>query len=257
MLSNPFRINKGLLALATLSAVLLLGTPQSANATLAIYLQEDAGPIVLVNSTTDFNPAGVTFSGTFGPTGVGGTDFQVTVQSGSSDNGANASDLLAATNAITNLSSATHTLHVWASQNNYTLPPGTPLNVESGLGGSVTTATLTFTNIFQAYADRLNNLLGTPAAGPAIADFTNGPQTAIPTGSTFDTGSAVGQFARTDNNLYSLTSVANIQLTAGARINFSDHIRVTPVPEPATIGMAVSSLPILGLLWARRRRQRA
>jgi hypothetical protein len=38
MLHRPVRINKGLLALAALGTVFLLGTPQSARATLAIFL---------------------------------------------------------------------------------------------------------------------------------------------------------------------------------------------------------------------------
>jgi hypothetical protein len=254
MLHRPVRINKGLLALATLAAVFLLGTPQTARANINIYLQEDAGSIFLVGTGADFTSA--TFTGTFGPGGVGGTDFSVTIEGGSSTNNATLSDLLNSTNAIQNTSSATHTLHVWVSQANYTLPAGTPLSVESGLGGSVNNGTLTLANIYQAYADKNNNQLGTPAAGPAITDFTNGPQTAAANGSTFDTGSAVGAFSRTGN--FSLTSVANIALTAGSKINFSAHVNVTGpgtvIPEPSTMALAgLGSLGLIGYALRRRR----
>jgi hypothetical protein len=244
MLHRPIRINKGLLALATLTAVFLLGTPQSARASLNIYLQEDAGPISLVGTAADFTS--VSFTGTFG-------DFSVTIQGASSLNSAPLSNLLNSTNSVVNNSTATHTLHVWASQNNYTLPAGTPLSVESGLGGSVNNPTVTLTNIFQAYADKNNNLLGTPAPGAAITDFTNGPQTALQTGTTFDTGSAVGSFTRTGN--YSLTSEANIQLTGGGSIGFQSHVNVRPVPEPST--MALAGLGALGLIGYGLRRRKA
>jgi MYXO-CTERM domain-containing protein len=234
-----------------LGAILALCGP-SAHADLALFLQEDAGNIVEVAHTTDFNPLGVSFSGTFGPGGIGGTDFTVTIQGASSDNGATLSDLLTSANKITNTSSVTHTLHLWASQDNYSLPAGTPLQVESGMGGSITNPTLTLTGVFQAYADKNNDLLGTPTAGAAITDFTNGLQNATASASTYGTGSAFGSFTRTGD--YSLTQVANITLTAGGKINFAAHENVTAIPEPST--MAIAGLGALGLigygLWRRR-----
>jgi hypothetical protein len=235
-----------------LGAILAMCAPP-AHADLAIFLQEDAGNIVEVAHTTDFNPLGVTFSGTFGPGGTGGTDFTVTIQGASSANGATLSDLLTSATRITNTSGATHTLHVWASQNNYSLPAGTPLQVESGMGGSMTNGTLTLTGIFQAYADKINDLLGTPTAGAAITDFTNGPQNATASGSTYDTGSALGSFTRTGN--YSLTQVANSTLTAGGQVNFAAHENVTMVPEPST--MAIAGLGALGLIGYGLPRRRA
>jgi hypothetical protein len=239
-------------SIAMLGTILAMCAPP-AHADLALFLQEDAGNIFEVAHTTDFNPAGVVFSGNFGPGGVGGTDFFVTIQSASSDDGATLSDLLTGTNRITNNSGATHTLMVWASQNNYSLPAGTPLRVESGMSGTVSIGTLTLSNIFQAYADKGNDLLGTPTAGAAITDFTNGPQTGVLNGSTFDTGSASGLFTRTGS--YSLTQVANIQLTAGGRMNFSAHEHVTAVPELST--MAIAGLGALGLIGYGLRRRRA
>jgi hypothetical protein len=231
-----------------LGAILAVGVVP-AHADLNIYLQEDAGQIVLVGSAANFTS--VSFSGTFGPTGIGGTDFRVTIDGASSDNGATLSDLLSSDNAIQNISRATHTLSVWASQNDYTLPAGSQLQVESSMGGSVNHPTLTLSNIFQAYADKNNNLLGTPFPGPAITDFTNGTQNATASGTAFDTGSAIGFFSRTGN--FSLTQVSNIRLTTGGIMNFSAHENLTPVPEPST--MAIAGLGVLGLIaYGLRRR---
>jgi hypothetical protein len=226
-----------------LGAILAIGVVP-AHADLTISLQEDGGPIVNVGTAPNFTS--VSFSGTFG-------DFRVTIDGASSDNSSPESDLLSSDNAILNTSGATHTLHVWASQNDYTMPTGSPLNVESSMGGSVNHPTLSLSNIFQAYADKNNNLLGSPAPGPAITDFTNGTQNATANGTAFDTGSAHGLFTRTGN--YSLTTVANIRLTGGGDVNFSAHENVTAVPEPST--MAIAGLGVLGLIGYGLRRRLA
>ncbi len=92
-----------------------------------------------------------------------------------------------------------HTLTLYATQTDYTLPAGDPLFVASGLGGTVTSfGDLSGGIAFQAYADSDNNALG-------LADFTNGPQNAVFTLNTFDTGTVTGVFDRDGD--YSLTSV--------------------------------------------------
>jgi hypothetical protein len=208
-----------------------------AHADLEIALQEDAGAVTVVATGPSFTTA--SFTGNFG-------DFTVTLFGASSDNGASLSDLLESTVSVKNNSAATHTLHLYVTQNGYTLPSGTTLRVESGLGGSVNAGSVTLTNIFQAYADKNNNLFGT-------ADFTNGPQNASQVGSTFDTGSATGNFTRLATP-YSVTSVANLQLTAGGQVNKADHINLTAVPEPTSVLLLGSGL--VGLAAMARRRSR-
>ena len=102
-------------------------------------------------------------------------------------------------------------------QDDFTLPTGSPLSVESGMGGSVNTGSLSLANIFQASASSTNN---------TTFDFTNGPQTAVPAGSTFQTGSATGLFNRTAGGPYALSSTAAINLSAGGQINYSNHVNV-------------------------------
>jgi hypothetical protein len=237
---------------AALVGAVVLGAPTRARAEFALFLQEagvNGGQITQVASGADF--AGAMFNGTYG-------DFKVSFLGGAADNGATLSDLLSSTTAVTNTSGTTKTLNLWVSQNNYTLPAGSLLAGESGLGGSGTNGTLGLTGIFQAYADANNNLLAkdTLTGGAAVTDFTNGPQNATPTGTTFDTGSAIGLFTRTGP--YSLTSVASITLSAGGTINYADHVNVTSVPAPAGVVLALTALPCLGFGgWLRRRAVRA
>jgi hypothetical protein len=188
--------------------------------TLILSLQEagvNGGAFTVVDTEADFTAA--SFTGTYG-------DFKIKILGGSSDNGATQSDLLSSTTTVENIGSSTATLNLQVFQDNYTLPTGTPLSVESGLGGSVNGGTLDLTNIFQAYASSSNN---------TTFDFTNGPQTATPTGSTFQTGSTTGLFGRTAGQPYSLASITTIKLSAGGMINYSSHVNVTVAPL-VTIG---------------------
>ncbi|MDB5311193.1 MAG: conserved repeat domain protein, partial [Gemmataceae bacterium] len=182
---------------------------------LMLILQEagvNGGVPTVVSTAADFTST--SFTGTYG-------DFSVKIFGGASDNAADLSDLLSSTTAVQNIGTSTATLNLTMFQDNYTLPAGGPLELESGLGGSVNSGTFTLANIFQAYASSTNN---------TTFDFTNGPQSATATGSTFKTGSATGLFNRTPGSPYSLSSAVAINLTAGGKINFASHVNVNPIP---------------------------
>jgi len=235
-----------LLTLAALTAVSLLGTPRRADASLVLALQEagtNGGAVTIVDSQADFT--GVTYNTTYGAA------FRITLFGGSSDNDAAVSDLLSAVTSIRNISASTQTIKIFLGQNNYTLPSSTPLSVESGMGGSVNNGNLGLTGIFQAFANNNNQALD-------ITAFTNGPQNGSQTGSTFDTGSAVGLFNRTSAvSQFALVSVATITLSAGASINYSSHVNVTTaVPEPGSVVSAAVGLSCIGGVSVMRRRKR-
>jgi len=232
------------LAVAALIGAAILGAPTQANAAFQLALQEagiNGGAITVVSSGSDFQAGGITFSGVYG-------DFTVSILGGTSNNGALQSNILSSTTSVTNNDGAGKTLNLFVTQTNYTLPTGTSLAVESGLGGSlIGISTVTLAGIFQAYADKNNNALG-------LTDFTNGTQTATQSGTTYDTGSAVGAFTRLATP-YSLTSVARLTISAGGTVNYSDHVNVTATPEPATVVLALTGLPVLGIgSWLRRRK---
>jgi len=231
------RLRSFLSVAAAVAGVAFLASPSSVRADFKIYLQEDGGAITEVQSGPDFTA--LSFDGVYG-------DFAVTLLAGTSHNKPAKSDLLGSTLAVENTSGTAHTLAVYVSQTNYTLPTGAKLNVESGLGGSVITGTVGLAGIFQAYADKNNALLGN--------SFTTGSQTAIQSGTTLQTGSAFGVFNR-DVTPFSLTTVTTLNLSGGALVNFADHENVTPAPAPAGLALALTALPCLGIgSWLRRRK---
>jgi hypothetical protein len=206
---------------------------------LVLALQEagvNGGALTVVATAADFTS--VSFTGTYG-------DFKVTISGGSSDNGASLSDLLSSATSVRNLSGTSKTLNVWVSQTDYTLPAGSPLSVESGLGGSVNPDAVGLTNVFQAYADKNNNLFGT-------SDFTNGPQSATRTGATFVTGSATGLFNRTVGDPFSLSGHVAITLTGGGQVNFSGHVNTTATVHnvPTVVLNAPTILSVGGVFTA-------
>jgi len=231
---------------AAVAVISLIASGSSAQAAFEIALQEagvNGGAITMVASGTDFQAFGIAFSGTYG-------DFDVTSFSGSSDNDGTLSDLLQSTTSVKNanhLNSGTRTLTLYVTQSNYTLPAGTPLRVESGMGGSVNNGTLGLTGIFQAFADKNNNPYG-------LTDFSNGPQNATANLTSFDTGSHTGLFARIAGNQYSITTVVTFTLSAGGKAGFQSHANVSPTPAPAGLVLALTGVPFLGLgAWIRRK----
>jgi hypothetical protein len=239
-------MNKFRLIAPTLALVALLFSASPSRADLELALSEDGGSRTVVATGASFTAA--SFTGNFG--GATGNDFTVTILGGSSSNGATLSDLLSSTVRVTNNTGAQHTLQIFLTQTDYTLPAGTPLSVESGLGGTVNVGTVGLKGIFQGYADRNNGLFGT-------SDFTNGPQDAKLTGSTLDTGSATGSFPRTAGQSYSLTSITTLAMSGGGSLNYANHINVTStavVPAPAGLVLAASGAVALALARLRRRK---
>lgn len=224
--------------LVVLATAFTLSMPSSAQATASLSWQEDGGAIATIVSGASL--------GTLSFTGVLG-DFTVTVLGSASDNTATLSDLLSSTTRVTSNVSGTHTLSLYASSQDYTLPLGLSLSLKSGAGGTYVQGTGGVT--FQAYADKANTLLGR-------ADFTNGLQTAIPasgSGTTFDTLDTTGVFTRLATG-FSMTTLTNATLSGFGQLNYSNHEFVTavPVPEPAT--MFLGGLGLIAFGYAARRR---
>jgi len=226
-----------------------------------------------------------TGTGTLAFSGVYGDFFisvlgQTTNSPGAPDEG----NLMGATATVQNLKAgtSTNTLTITASSNGFLMPVSTPLNFFSGAsatfgvkGGSLS---------YQSYGDSANTLYTLSGT----ASYTPGPQgplTASGPG-TLSTGESHTYF--TTGTPYSLSNVTSITLkqgatagtvvtdlttldptnpagflqkvaagTGGAVLNYSNHTIVTPVPEPATMALVASGLPLLGLTWLRRRKAQA
>jgi len=241
-----FRFLHFRLVAAALAVACVVGSASPAKATFTIYLQEagvNSGNITAVATGGDFVP--LNFSGVYG-------DFTVSVFGGSSINGANLSILQSSTSTVINNTGTSHTLKLWVSQTNYTLPTGTPLHVESGLSGTLTAGTVGTTGIFQGYAANSNTLLDT-------SGFSTGSQDVVlMVGNQWLTNTATGTFPRTNaTSPFSLTSVVTLAMSGGAVMNFSSQISVTPTPAPAGVVLVASVLPFVALLRRRLRKSDA
>jgi len=222
------------LALSLLVCVAIMGLPSMAGATTVFMLSQDGGAYTTIASGASLSSA--SGSGTFG-------DFTFKIIGVSTDNSLTLSDILSSTTSIMNNSTATHTISVLVSSQDYTLPLGSPLRIESGMGASLSAGTLTAT--FQAFADKANALGG-------MSDFSMGLQTCVFNGSTCDTGSAIGNFTKPLGS-YSLTSVATLTLSGGAVANFSTHENVKNVPEPSSLVLLGSSMLLFAGLGFKRK----
>ena len=242
-----------IMVFTALVGTVMLGAPGTARAELAIFAQEagiNGGNFTMIAGNTgsilDFSS--VSYSGSYG-------DFKLTITGVSSDNNATLSDLLGSTNKIVNSNSinpGTNTIQIAVVQTNYTQPAGV-LMVESSMGGTLTSGTLVgLAGIFQAYYNTSNSVA-------ASFNLTNGPQNATQNGTSFDTGSAFGILGpRTGNTPYAVAAVATLQISGGGSLGYSNHVNLTATPEPGTIAMARTALPLLGLgALARRRLARA
>ena len=232
----------GLMALAM--GLCVLGTPPQASADFVLALQEDGGAITTVFTGSSFNP--VTASGTFG-------DFNYTFFSATAFNGQGGSNLLSSTTQISSLSAATHTLTMYVSNQDYTLPVDQHnlLAVRSGMGGTYgSEPNFTGGATFQMWADQANGSLTMPVP------FTNGLQVAIPASGnavSFDTGpDPIGIFTRLAGP-YSVTTAVAITTTGLGDMNYSTHVRLAAVPEPGLLLIGLMGSGLLGLFIGVRR----
>jgi hypothetical protein len=223
------------MTLSLIVCVAIMGLPSMAGASTIFQLSQDGGAYTTVATGTSLS----SLSGT----GVFG-DFSYKIIGVGTDNTATLSDILSSATSISNTSTAAHTLSVRVSSQDFTLPAGTGVRIESGMGASLSAGTLTAT--FQAYADKANGLAAT-------SDFTVGLQNCSFNVSTCDTGSGSGVFTKT-TGAYSLTTVANLTLSGGGLANFSTHENVTAVPEPNTLVLLGSSLVMFAGLGFKRKK---
>jgi hypothetical protein len=255
------RISWSLPIVTMLAAVVGMLVPQQVRADLEVFLQEDAGPKVLVaDNPVDFDPLGVGYNGYFGPGGTSKTsgDFLINFFGAASTNAASESDLMSSTTSIKNLASKSHTLTIYVSQDDYSLPgsAGSTLVMTSHIGGTVMTGGVGQTLTFQSYSNNSNGLFDTTGA------TTTGPQSPVVsvTHSSYDSEPDPSTlFART-SGLYSVTTSNAITLVVGGTLNFATTttLELSAIPAPAGLVLALTAVPALAVGgWLRRRTRKA
>jgi hypothetical protein len=235
---------------ATIGAV--LGLQGSASAALTLELVSGASDVV----GAPLGPNSMSFAGT-----VGAFDVTVTIAVTNSP-GTAALGSLTITNFNVSLngtaSAGDNTLTIYAKATDYTLPPGSPLNMDSNESGTFVASTAGDKVTFTSYFDASNTAPGTlPPTG-----FTIG--TPSPTVTITSTGGTTGSLSAnaaptlvTRSGMFALANVTTVTLSGSSStvaLGMNGATTVTGVPEPSS--MALAGLGALGLMgYGLRRRQ--
>jgi hypothetical protein len=241
------RLLKTCPVVALLVGAAMLGTANRARANIELDLQEDSGPIIVVNIPADTGP--VTY------TGPVGADFTVTASFGASNSpgtGVLAKSQAGTLDILNTDGAAGHTLHLSVSAQDFTKPQNPPdLIVLDTVSGSLVSGHVDGT--WQGFADATNvletlttgssgfsaPLLPFAATGTAVSFLNNGQHTGFePNGAS-----------------YSLSAFATFNLGAGAELTLTGgNTEVAPVPAPTNLVLgSVALLGLTGVYFLRRR----
>ena len=160
---------------------------------------------------------------------------------------------------LSNLTSGTDSITIKIAAQGYTLPTSTSL-LTSAASGSSAIYTSGSTASLQSYAAAGNAGLGTIFSGTTTGAH-GGTITGagnVATAYVFTPSSASTGFVSSGG--YSIGQMLTISLGAGdtATLTLNSNVQAAVVPEPATVAMALTALPLLGFgAWARRHRARA
>lgn len=241
------RMARYLIPLIALFGIAFLGATPQAHATLTVTLSQGANTLVLDDTAT---PGVVTFSGDFGTyTSTSTTPgIVLTVTSNSpgqvNPEGGTLRDFsLTARNTTGTPAGVGDALTITAVSDGYDTPAGSPLLLTNSLAVSDYHA-------------------GSGAAASAqsisfVSDLDGQPTPSVTLSGTgqVDSSATVDRMGAT----YTLTNVVTVKLARGGNVTFDATTRaLAVVPEPASVTMAVTALPMLSLgLWLRRRRAQA
>jgi len=223
------------LAIAAVAvAAVGLGQVPRADAGLVVSMQQTSGPggptgVTNLSVTTLGGISSASFNGSFG-------DFtfqsvSVTSNSGLPVNG----DLDVNSLSIRNASLGNATLVITLSDDSFVVPTGSFINVKSSLSSS-TINTVTGAGVFVSNA---NGVFASPlslSGAGAINTSFQAPRPGL---------------------TYTLGSVLTITLAAGESLQLTGDTVASAVPEPATLALAGSALPLALIAFLRRRKAKA
>jgi len=215
--------------LGLVAAGALLANPSPAHAAFTLTLQETGfGPITITdNGAGDVSGASgvITFSGAFG-------DFFVQVSTGSSNSAGGTEPAQLTINSLSITGASSSALTITLTDTGFTAPTTSQVELRSQLSTTQLPlgTTVTFTS-------SLNGSAGTPLTLTTVGGTT---------------GLDIKALGGTP---FTLSNVTTFNLTAAGTVQ-ATGITTATSPEPATVAMVATALPILGLgYWRRRRAQ--
>jgi PEP-CTERM motif len=229
-------MRKLLLATTAIAAVALA---PAANATL-VEVSINGGSFTNICTAAPGSPCGNT------DITIGGIDFTVTGMTTNSPGTASLADILSASVSILNTNAGTTTISLLASDTGFSAPSA-PATLASEIGGSVLIGGSANTLSFLSCVDGTNALASCPGTGATS------PVTANITALTSSYNANDSVLVTSLGHPFSMTEELNLALSGGAQINFSASSDLTPVPEPATLGLLGVGLLGLGFVANRKR----
>jgi hypothetical protein len=238
----------GPLALAT--AIVLWGGPR-ADAGFQVTLGAGGATKTIVDGGTgDFDGAAnsiISISET-----LGGYTFTLTLATTNTPGGPTLAFTTASTGMISGRGATTIT--IYASANGFTMPSSPPdLRASSGSTAQFLPGTVTNNKAdhsYKAYYDA-TNALSTSAAG-----------TVIGSGGTVEITAPSGNSNLSDSQVFSASTIPyalNLDLMAVLKnggqnvLDLDGEVQVAPVPEPTTLALAFTAIPLFGGLYLHRR----
>lgn len=239
------RILLGAAAIAAVAMTLVAGTPK-AHANIVLEYSLDGGSSWTTLLT---GPSGST-QATLGTT-VG--SFAITVASVSSDSPGTThlAQVLSASLDIQNGAGSTQSIEFAISDIDFTAPITPPkLSLNSHIGGTVGSSGANQNNAttFQSCISTTNANL-TSCAGATAASTVGSPSITTPNAFANDQFATITSLTAP----YSITSIWDLTLGAGADLGFQARASLAPVPEPVTLSVLGTGLVALGIIRRRRR----
>jgi hypothetical protein len=235
-----------LLGIGLLLCTLVFGMSTRAMADIEIWVAEDANAFIKVASGTDF-ALGVTFTGV----AASAPDFTINNLGVGATNGVLGSSL---TGSISTLfgPAASHTIHIVEFEADYNAFGSPAFNVNSRVSGTYPGEGGTAAVTFQSWENATNG--GAIPPGGTATSLLILPTPGFSSGGSFDTNSGGGVFNSfvPGAGLFSVTDETDITMAGGGDMNFSNHVTLSPVPEPATMLLLGSGLLGMGV-YARKR----
>jgi hypothetical protein len=254
-----FKVQNKLAFAGILVAVAVFGTASPARANILLNLTDTTTSATTGNLTS--SGTSISYSGSVG-------DFSVTIAEGQTNSPGGPYDAITqqATVFIKNNGSTAETLSIVVSANYFSSPTAPPaltlydvVNGTTASGPANNPTSVSVTGTAQGFANTSNVLGDTGGLGAIAGTALSFQASGLSTNFSPTSGGTMSGNVTVDSlpAPYSLTFVETFTLSAGGSLTVTDGNVQVVVPEPATLMMAFSAVPVLGLgAWLRRRQVR-